>query len=124
MKVDDEKVEKADESQGGAKLTTAFLTAIEHLKASRASGPTSLKRVAKYHDAVVARARTKAGKILGPTLEAIRDDIEAATDLPDLKRRIIRRYKALKSPAELAALIERVNVLGHQGGRLDVIQGL
>jgi phage gp29-like protein len=116
--------DKKPSAEDGAHLTTAFLTAIARLKASRSGGPTALKRVAKYHDAVVERARRKAGTLLGTELEVIREDIEAATDFPDLKRRIVKRFKFMKSPKELAALIERVNVLGHQTGRLDVLQGL
>jgi phage gp29-like protein len=113
------------EKQGdGAHLTTAFLTAISRLKASRANGPAALKRVAKYHDAVVERARRKAGSALEPLLDEIREDLTASTGPDDLKRRIVKRFKHRASPTELAKIIERVNLLGHMTGRSDILKGL
>jgi hypothetical protein len=108
----------------GAHLTTEFLTAISRLKASRANGPAALKRVAKYHDAVVERARRKAGSALEPLLDEIREDLTASTGPDDLKRRIVKRFKHRASPTELAKIIERVNLLGHMTGRSDILKGL
>jgi hypothetical protein len=113
------------QAPGGEKAaTSAALTAIARLKASKTTGPAALKRVARYHDALVARARANAAAALAPDLEAIREDIASGKDFPDIKRRIIRRFKAMKSPNEMAKIIERVNLLGNMTGREDVLRGL
>lgn len=102
---------------------TALLSAAK-VKIGKTAGRAALKRVAKYHDALVTRARKQAAKIMAPDLAAIRDDIDAATDYQDLRRRVVRRFRALKSPTELAGLIERLNLLGNVTARDDVLRGL
>jgi phage gp29-like protein len=104
--------------------TAADLIRYATLKAGAAKGPTALRRVAKYHDALTTHARRLAAKALAHDLEAIRDDIDAATDYADLKRRVVRRFKAMKSAPELAGIIERLNVLGNMTGRDDILRGL
>jgi len=94
------------------------------LKAGAAKGPSALKRVAKYHDALTTHARRLAAKALAPDLEAIREDIDAAKDFGDLRRRVVRRFKAMKSAPELAGILERLNVLGNMTGRDDILRGL
>lgn len=98
----------------------AQLTAL--LKAAK--GPTALKRVAKYHDALATRARRLAAAALAPDLDAIREEIDASKDPADLKRRLVKRFRSLKGAGELAKLIERVNVLGNMTGRGDVLGNL
>jgi hypothetical protein len=80
--------------------------------------------VAKYHDALTAHARRLAASALAPDLDAIRDDIDEAKDFGDLKRRVVKRFRAMKSTAELAGIIERLNVLGNRTGRDDILRGL
>jgi phage gp29-like protein len=116
--------EKPDEKPAPADPTAAALSTLAMLKAAKAGGPVSLKRVGKYHDALVARARKNAAKALAPDLEAIRDELTAAKDPADLKRRLVARFKHLKGASELAALLERVNILGHATGRGDVLGSL
>jgi phage gp29-like protein len=97
-----------------AKLTIAML---------KANGPAAMKRVAKYHDAIVAKATRSAASAMGGDLDAILSDIEAATSPDDLKRRVYARFKKMKGTAELAAILRRTNMLANLVGRVDVIKG-
>lgn len=105
-------------------LTAGVLSAMAHLKAARARTPNAAKRVAKYHDSLTERARSRAAALLSSELEELRADMEAATDYADLKRRVVRRFKARKSPKELAALLSRLNLVANVGGRTDVLDHL
>lgn len=105
-------------------LTGAVLTAMAHLRGARARTPNAAKRVQKYHDAIVSRASKKAAALLSSELTELREDMDAATDYADLKRRVVRRFKARKSPAELAALLARMNLIANAGGRADVLEHL
>lgn len=90
----------------------------------KANGPAAMKRVARYHDAIVARATREGAKALGDDLDAILEDINAAESPDDLKRRVYARFKKMKNTPQLAAVLRRTNMLANLLGRADVIKGL
>jgi hypothetical protein len=112
-----------DETAQEAPKSSAALTTSLTMSMLKASGPGALKRIAKYHNAIVAKATRSAASAMGGDLDAILSDIEAATSPDDLKRRVFSRFKKMKGTSELADILRRTNTLANLMGRVDVIKG-
>jgi phage gp29-like protein len=97
-------------------------TATAYLKAGFKPGSMSHKRIMRYQDTLITRARRKAAQALAPSLEGIRADLEQADDYASLKRAIVRRYRRM-DPTQLAVLVERVNKIANLQGRAAVAKG-
>ena len=93
-------------------------------------GSAGRKRVAKYQDAMAQRAASQAAQAMGPTLEMIREDLEAVgkLDIPneqklrELKKRVLRHYPKM-GVEPLAGIVKRLNEYWHLAGRDSAVPG-
>jgi hypothetical protein len=72
-----------------------------------------------YADAVVEHATAQAEKLLQPTVDAVLEELDAATDYDDLRERLRARYEQL-DPEQLNELVARAMWLGEMAGRAAV----
>lgn len=74
-----------------------------------------------YVDAVVEGVSALADAALKPTLDAILEELDAATDYEDLAKRLRARYVTM-SPADLSELVYRAMIVGGLAGNRAVTQ--
>jgi phage gp29-like protein len=105
------KPEPGARAQGGisARLASGFL-------AAKASG---FLNGQLYADSVVEHATADGEQALQPTLDAVLEELEAATDYDDLRTRLRARYEQL-DPTALNELVARAMWLGEMAGRVAV----
>lgn len=82
--------------------------------------PAQAKRQARYKDALANKAAARAARAMGPYVERINALIASATDPRVLKRQLLAMYRN-QSPAAVAKVFERANILANLAGRHDLI---
>jgi phage gp29-like protein len=89
------------------------------LRAARS--PAGRKRARLYGDAVADRAKVLAARALAVDLVALKDQIDAAQDWDDLRRRILTAYKGM-DPAKLAGIVSKARIMANLGGQVSAIK--
>ncbi len=89
------------------------------LRAARS--PAGKKRARLYGDAVADRAKALAARALAVDLVAIKDQIDAAQDWDDLRRRILTAYKGM-DPKKLAGVVAKARIMANLGGQVSALK--
>lgn len=89
------------------------------LKATRS--PAGQRRAKLYGDAVADRAKALAARALAVDLVAIKDQIDAAQDWDDLRRRILTAYKSM-DPKKLASVVAKARIMAGLGGQVSALK--
>jgi hypothetical protein len=79
-------------------------------------------RSKRYPDQLERNSVTIAARAMAPDVAGILGEIEQATDLHDLKKRITARYRDKMSPDVLAEIVKKANILAELGGRLTALK--
>lgn len=79
------------------------------------------KRQRLYGDRLADRAIGAAGDAMGPSLKAIKHEIDGAKDYKDLRRRLAARHKTLDG-TEVEELVYRARVMADLGGRASAVR--
>lgn len=115
--------ESDDEEDGGQRAENRALSR-EAFRVRLASGeaPRRARGFVEgqlYADALTERALERGRAALHPTIDAILEELEAATDYNDLRERLRARYRTM-SPEELSGLVQSAMLLGELAGRTAV----
>lgn len=113
---------EADDAGDATLVAIARLTERAQLKTARTVA--GKRRQALYADRLMMNARKLAARAVQVDLVALRGEIEAATSLEDLRRRVVRLYKDKMSPERLAKVVMKANMMAHLAGRLGAVKSL
>ncbi|HVZ89623.1 MAG TPA: DUF935 family protein [Polyangia bacterium] len=106
------------------RMLVSMVSRAEALKTGRRGSPKANRRAKLYGDRVADRAIKMAAGVFAPDLVGLREDLEAATDYDDLRKRVIARFKGKMDPQRLASIVEKARLMAHLGGRLAAIRSL
>lgn len=84
---------------------------------------TGRNRSARYQETLIANAKVKAARALGPDIAALRKQIDAATSLSDLRSRVLKAFRGM-DPDRLAKLVQKTTLLAKLNGRFSAIDQL
>jgi phage gp29-like protein len=81
-------------------------------------------RSARYADALMRAARARAAKVLRADLVALKSVVDKASSFEELRHRVVEHYKNRMNAKELAAVVEKVQIMAHLSGRWGALEQL